>query len=329
MADLNTPDASSGDETPRSLDISVVFATRDRADQLARTLAAYKDLDLRGLGWELIVIDNNSSDDTSAVIDAAAEHLPLTHLFVAAGGQNRARNVALDQLRGELVIFTDDDVIPDPACLQAYAAAAARWPDDVVFGARIEPRFPENTPEWMRSEHFDFGTTAFARYHPADAEGHVRRHPYGPSFAVRRRALAGRRFPEHLGPQRGAYAMGGEGYFLREFARDGHGYVYVPDARVEHLVREEQIGESWLLKRAHNKGRGQVHLPSDKRPRRLYVGGVPLRLHLATARAWLRYSLARLTQNTERRIKLGIRYQLRLGQIVELRAHRRTPPQSR
>lgn len=328
MSESNTPASATGHANERSLDVSVVFATRDRAEQLVHTLASYMALDTSGLDWELIVIDNNSRDDTSKVIDAAAETLPLTHLFVEAGGQNRARNMAMDRLRGRLVVFTDDDVIPEPGCLQAYVAAAARWPDDVIFGARIEPRFPDGTPEWMRSERFDFGTTAFARYRPADAEGYVKRHPYGPSFAVRRSALVGHRFPEHLGPQNGTYAMGGEGYFLREIAREGHAYVYVPGARVEHLVRDEQIGEAWLLGRAHKKGRGQAHLPSDKKRRRLFVGGVPLRLWLATARAGLRYSLARLTHDTERRTKLGIRYQLRLGQVVELRARHARPANS-
>lgn len=319
MTELNPPAPTAQIAAP-ALDISVVFATRDRAEQLEHTLAAYRALDTTGISWELVVIDNNSRDGTAVVLAAAAGPLPLTRLFVAAGGQNRARNVAIERLRGELVIFTDDDVLPEPNYLQAYTAAAARWPDEVIFGARIEPRFPDNTPAWLRSNNFAFATTAFARYHPAEHEGPVKRHPYGPSFAIRRHALTGRRFPEHLGPQSGAYPMGGEGYFLRDIAAQGYRYIHVPEARVEHIVRTEQITERWLLTRARHKGRGQVYLPSDKTARSVYIGRVPLRLYLAVLRSRIRYEFARLGASAERRIKLGIQYQSRRGQVEELRA---------
>lgn len=323
MPESNTPDCSSGPAPAPSLDVSVVFATRDRAEQLERTLDAYRALDTAGLTWELIVIDNNSSDGTAAVIDRAAKYLPLIHLFVEAGGQNRARNVAMDRLRGQFVVFTDDDVIPDPACLQAYVAAAARWPDDVIFGARIEPGFPDGTPEWMASRDFNFGTTAFARYAPRPDEGPVKTHPYGPSFAVRRETLTGQRFPEDLGPQTGNYAMGGEAAFLRGIAEQGYRYIHVPSAQVVHMVRPEQINDAWLLQRAQNKGRGQVYLPTRRKPARFHIQGMPAKLLLSVARAWARYQLARLVSLRQRRVERAIIYQLRLGRLMELRRQKR------
>jgi GT2 family glycosyltransferase len=193
------------------------------------------------------------------VLDAFVSRLRLKRLFVAEGGKNRALNEALSIIGGALVIFTDDDALPDPHCFQAYLAAAQRWPTEAIFGARIEPRFPDNTPAWIRDPEFRFATTAFARYAPAAAEERVSRHPYGPSFAVRRYALANHRFATHLGPQSGAYAMGGEGHFLRALQRDGWAYVYVPCARVEHVIRQDQITPQWLLQRANKKGRGQVY----------------------------------------------------------------------
>lgn len=308
-----------------SLDLSVVFATRDRGEQLRDTLQRYCEWDMRGIAWELIVVDNASTDDTAAVLADMAPRLPLQSLYVAEPGQNRARNRALDQLQGRFVLFTDDDVLPALNCAQAYMAATARWPDDSVFGARIEPRFPPGTPDWMQSPDFQFSTTAFARYAPTDAEGYVQRHPYGPSFLVRRSAIGDLRFPDHLGPQQGSYAMGGEGHFLRRLAERGNAYVYVPDARAEHLVRPEQIEADWLLRRANKKGRGQVYLPSNKKARRLYVGDVPVKLWLAAARAWMRfYVVAGLFAGPRERLLWGIAYELRRGQIQELIRLRQT-----
>lgn len=307
-------------EPTPDLDLSVVFATRDRAAQLRETLQRYCEWDTRDITWELIVIDNGSEDDTARVLRDMAQSLPLIHLHATQPGKNRALNRALDRLRGRFVLFTDDDVLPATDCAQIYMAATRRWPDDAIFGACIVPRFPPATPDWMQSADFEFSTTAFARYQPAEREGHVRRHPYGPSFLVCREAVGNLRYTEHLGPQQGNYAMGGEADFLRQLAARGHAYVYVPDARVEHVVRPEQVKPDWLLRRANKKGRGQVYLPSDKKPRRLHVLGVPVKLWLATARAWLRFRLMDVFRSASRRtLEQGIAYQLRLGQVQELR----------
>lgn len=308
-------------------DLSVVLATRNRAEQLVETLQAYERLDTASLSWELVVVDNASTDDTAAVLDRARDRLPLVVLYTADSGKNRALNTALGRLHGELIVFTDDDVLPATDCLQAYAGAARRWPEHAIFGARIEPSFPADTPQWLSSPAFFFGTTAFARYQPATSEGVVSRHPFGPSFAVRHRALADYRFPGHLGPQGQAYAMGGEAGLLRAMAANGHAFVYVPSAQVQHVVRPEQLTEQWLMQRAHNKGRGQIYLPSRKKTRRLRVGGVPLRLILACLRSFLRYQLLRWTRDQQRRVQHGIQYALRRGQIEELHRQASAKPE--
>lgn len=304
------------------LDVSVVFATRNRCSQLTDTLNAYTRLDTSDVAWELVVVDNGSIDATPDVLMGMQARLPLSTIRVEQAGQNRARNEAIAQLRGRLIIFTDDDALPDAGCLQAYLAAAKRWPDDAIFGASITPRFPENTPGWMASDEFKFGTTAFARYHPGDREAPVGRHPYGPSFAVRADVIGDRRFPEHIGPQAGNYAMGGEGVFLRKLAQQGYRFVHVPGAMVEHVIRPEQVQADWLLRRANKKGRGQAYIPSSGRRKLLQVGGAPLRLWMAVLRSWLRLRLVP-SGAERRRLERGINYHRRLGELQQRRLESR------
>lgn len=306
------------------LDVSVVFATRNRAEQLRETLASYEKLDTQALQWELVVINNGSSDDTLQVLETYANRLPLRWLSVAEPGQNRARNAALDSIRSHLVVFTDDDVLPEPNYLNAYVEACARWPNDAIFGACVCPAFPAEAPGWMTRPDFEFSSTAFARYAPAESEGVVSRHPYGPSFAILRKVIADRRFNEDLGPQTGSYAMGGEGAFLRALAEHGHRYIYVPSACVRHVVRPEQVSEAWLLSRARKKGRGQFYLSEKRYAERIKLGGVPFKLWLAVVRGALRYRLSCLMTpvGAESRIKRGIDYMLRAGLIEEFRRHR-------
>lgn len=318
------------EQSAARLDASIVFATRDRGPQLRRTLAAYLELETCGIDWELVVIDNGSQDETAQILREAEAKLPLIHLFVPEPGQNRARNQALSALHGDIVIFTDDDVLPDSGCLRAYLEAARRWPKEAIFGARIDPEFPPETPVWMQSPEFEFSSTAFARYRPGHYEGPVKRHPYGPSFAVRRRALGKQRFNAHLGPQAGAYAMGGEGDFLRRIAGRRYQFIYVPTARVRHIVRPDQITSQWIFARARKKGRGQVYMPSSRNPTRLHIRGMPLKLVTSLSRSWLRYQLFRALNMREAYTRHRIQFELRYGQARERfeqhHRHRLLPP---
>lgn len=306
-----------------TVDFSCLFATRDRCDQLRETLDHYLALNTDGLTWELIVVDNGSTDDTPQVLRQYAEDLPLVALRHGAPGQNRARNQALSCAHGRFFLFTDDDVLPPSDLLQGYLAGARRWPEDGIFGARVVPRFPPGVPDWIRDPNFAFGATAYARYHPSETEGYVEHHPYGPSFCVRRDALGDDRFSETLGPQPGSYTMGGEGALMRQLRARGWLYVYLPGVVVEHVVRNDQLSVDWLISRAYKKGRSQAHLPSDKKPRRLFWRGVPVKLWLATARSWLRYQILRRWIPERRRAHLGIRYALRRGELAERLATRK------
>ena len=91
-----------------------------------------------GVTWELLVVNNNSTDDTESVITSYENRLPLRRLFEPSPGLSNARNHAIREAKGGLIIWTDDDVLVDSDWLAAYAAAADRWPDAAFFGGPIE-----------------------------------------------------------------------------------------------------------------------------------------------------------------------------------------------
>ena len=80
--------------TPGACDLSVLIATRDRAGSLARTLDSLVAQEISGLDWELLVVDNGSSDETPAVLARFAKTLPLFALAELRPGKNRALNRA-------------------------------------------------------------------------------------------------------------------------------------------------------------------------------------------------------------------------------------------
>ncbi|HXG45985.1 MAG TPA: glycosyltransferase [Methylomirabilota bacterium] len=242
--------------------LTVLIATCNRARALRETLEAMTRVDRSGLEVEWVVVDNNSTDDTAAVIHDFASRLPLKSLFVARPGKNCALNEAINTFPlGELVVFTDDDVTPDRGWLRAMAAAGARWPRCSVFGGPIQLAFPEGEPPaWCRSRFVeDF---AFCRHDhgPEERIYPPGRNPYGANLAVRRQVFErGLRYNEEVGPRPKDRKIGSETTFLETLARHGYEMIYVPSAVIHHRISSDQCRFSYLRRRAYRFGKGRIH----------------------------------------------------------------------
>src|SRR4051812_19124769 len=102
---------------------SIVIPTRNRARFLARTLAAYTQQ--RERGFEIVIADDGSDDDTRDVARAFASELEIRYLRRAHVGPAGARNAAIRSARGEILIFADDDRIAAPDFVIDHLAAHA------------------------------------------------------------------------------------------------------------------------------------------------------------------------------------------------------------
>lgn len=300
-------------------DLSVVIATRNRAGLLKETLARIARQEVGGLVWEVVVVDNGSSDDTPAVLQAAAAVLPIVALREPTPGKNRAMNRALDVARGRLLLFTDDDVEPAPGWLAEMAGAAGRWKDHGIFGGPVLLAWPEGTPEWLKA-----CTTRganFPLFVHSQPEGPIALAPFGPNYAVRRAALAGVRFDESIGPMaRATYAMGSETELLLRLMKQGVGAIYVPGSVVHHVIQPAQLEVASLLKRGFRSGRSAVRLGWDvnvvRRGRQ--VLGAPRYLWRMAAEAGARYAV-RLPAGRRVSLPAGLRFAYLLGCLHEYR----------
>ncbi len=119
--------------------ISVLICTRDRARSLEVTLRQFFEQRFAaGYDHELIVVDNRSSDRTPRVVaECAARHPSVRYVFEARQGLSYARNAAITAARGELLVFTDDDVRPGPEWLDEIHAEFARDPRLGLLGGRV------------------------------------------------------------------------------------------------------------------------------------------------------------------------------------------------
>ncbi len=122
---------------PATLTISAAVITRDRADLLARTLPTVLQQDLAAGSFEVIVVDDGSSDATPELLEEHAHRADVQVLRQAPGGISAARNAAIEAARGELVVFLDDDLLCEPGLLRAHAAAHARVPHSLIVVGRL------------------------------------------------------------------------------------------------------------------------------------------------------------------------------------------------
>ena len=133
---------------------SIVIATYNRRGSLARTLDSV--LQQRTTApYEVIVVDNASTDDTASVVfEYLAAHPHLRYAFEDTRGQAAARNTGVAMSAAEWVLFTDDDIRPSETWLASMLAAARTHPEIDCFGGRILPSWPSPPPAWLTPAHW-------------------------------------------------------------------------------------------------------------------------------------------------------------------------------
>lgn len=239
--------------------VSVVVCTRDRAPLLADCLEAMARLAVpEGLSWEVLVVDNGSTDGTPEVVSSAAERLPVRSVLEAEPGLARARNRAVDAAGGDYLLWTDDDVLPDPGWLRGYLSAFERHPRAAVFGGPVRPRLEGDTPAWLaRTAHLVGGAFAARNLGPAERAltPAWRDLPFGANYAVR--ALEQREHPYHeaLGRTPEGGLGNEETLVLEAILSSGAEGWWVPEAGVVHRIPPSRQTRAYLRRYFEGEGR--------------------------------------------------------------------------
>lgn len=234
--------------------VAVLISSRDRACSLEQVLVGLRDQDGGLDGVEILIADDGSTDHTAALLSAWQTRLPLRVVATGGVGKSAALNQCLALTEAELLLFTDDDVQLPKGWISAYRRAAIEVPDAAIFGGEVLPQLPSDAPAWLRDPGFRFAAPAFAQYAPRRDSGPVDALPFGPNYAVRRRALGEIRFDTGIGPRAGAYVMGQETRFLTLLQAAGARCHFIAEAVVAHRIRDDQMQMAWLLRRCHNAG---------------------------------------------------------------------------
>lgn len=240
--------------------VSVAICTWNRSRLLRETLDQLSRVAVPAeIALEVLIVNNNCTDDTDEVIDGFRERLPISRIFEARPGVAHARNAALGAASGDYVAFLDDDALPDSSWLAALLSAVRAYPSATVIGGVIEPRFME-TPDVDLMQAFHWLRHGFCGLDYGRSPGPL---PdglavYGPNMAFSRLALGGLRFDTSFGGTPTS-TMGGDEHDLLDRIRQNGGLViWWPSMRVRHCIPASRMTLDYCLRFAVDKGRERV-----------------------------------------------------------------------
>jgi glucosyl-dolichyl phosphate glucuronosyltransferase len=275
--------------------ISVVICTWNRSGLLRQTLEQMTRLDVNATTqWELIVVNNNCSDDTDEVVAAYQDRLPIVRLFEARPGKSYAANLAVCEAKGDYIVWTDDDVLVEPNWLKAYIAAFKGWPQASLFAGAIDPWFEGSPPKWLKKVFRQVANAYAALDHgPVGFQMTRDSYPYGANMALKRSAHLLEPYDTRLGPRPNSGVRGEEMMMARRLLSRGEIGRWVPEARVRHFIPVSRQTLAYLQE--YFVGSGEVlGIVGDKNPSERLAFGRPLWLWKEAVASEIGYRIGRL-----------------------------------
>jgi len=243
--------------------ITIAAPTHNRSRLLLETLASIAALEIPGgFTAECLIIDNNSTDDTAAVADrfAVSAPFPMRRVFEPRQGSSYARNRAVDEARGDVILFIDDDAVAEPRWALELLAAMERRRLDAVCGMVI-PRWSASPPPWLgpslqiKLAVHNVPELLAAPPHQLDSI-----HNYFSANVGFRRETFARfgRFREELGVVGGNPMSGEDTELFERIMRAGGAMGFAPAARVHHLIPPERMTRAYLRRKSYAFGLGSA-----------------------------------------------------------------------
>jgi glucosyl-dolichyl phosphate glucuronosyltransferase len=262
--------------------VSVIIATWNRAHLLQGTLDALAAQQVDGsLAWEIVVVDNDSRDETERIVASFSKRTPTPVRYVVERrpGASNARNRGLLEARGAVLAFTDDDVLPAPDWIAAMVAAVERWNADGV-GGRILPRWEVSPPPWLARSEVLLSRLAILADESSGfvALGRKRPQVWGPNMAFRRdvfEKVGG--FDPHRGVVRGKLFRDEETDLIERALEHDLKIAYDPTITVFHRIGPDRMRKAYFRKLFFDAGQCRA-LVTPVTGKRSFLGA-PLRLY--------------------------------------------------
>lgn len=259
------------------MDASIIVCTYNRAKSLHDTLRALKAQQAAaGREWEVIVVDNNSKDDTRQMIAGFQHEWPLLHYeFEGEQGLSHARNHGIAAARGDILLFTDDDVLPEPDWLETALSGMLKYDADAC-GGYIAPIWESPPPDWLTQRFHGFLAVRTERCDDYDITSPSQA-PFGANMAFRREVFEKvGDFDTSRGRKGNVLASGEDGELFERILSAGLKVVFLGQSRVHHKVESFRLTKRYFRRWRFQTSRNIAQSKNIVGERRLF--NIPLYL---------------------------------------------------
>jgi len=241
--------------------VTAIICTYNRCVSLATTLKSIAASQLpEAVGWEILVVDNNSTDRTRDVVEDLCRRFPgrIRYHFEPRQGLSHARNAGIATARSEVLAFTDDDVIVQPMWLQNLTMTlhGGEW---AGAAGRILPAQNFTHPTWLPDNLSDWGGIFCAYFDLSETACQLGRAPYGANMAFRKETFAKYGgFRTDLGRSADNKIGNEDCEFGRRLLEAGERLRYEPSAVVYHPVSEQRMTREYFSSWWFDYGRAMI-----------------------------------------------------------------------
>ena len=245
---------------------SVAVCTYNRADSLSRTLRSIGMAISKCMedDWEVLVVDNNSSDHTAQVCRDHARDLPVKYVFEPEQGLSSARNRAIAECGGELLVFTDDDIIASEDWMLEYTKGISEFAGCAYLGGKILPLWEMPPPSWLKDERMPLLAGLLGCYDLGDSNRWLDDcdlDPYGANFGITRELFERiGLFRTDLGVKGMIPGRGEESEYLGRARAAGLRGVYLGRALCHHKIDRNHLALRHLYRYGVQKGIAELRL---------------------------------------------------------------------
>ena len=236
---------------------SVIIPTLNQSAKLKQCLFHISELSFDPDLFEVLVIDNGSTDDTKQVVDTFKNEVAnLRYFFSAVPGLHSGRNLGLEKAKGDFLCYIDDDSFVTKGWLKGIERAFED-PNVALVGGPCLPKYESKPPEWLKYLWSDceFGKTLgylslldFGDKPLPISPGYV----FGCNFNIRKDVLSKAMGfpPDGFPPELWKYRGRGESQVAAKIAESNLLSVYSPEVKIFHLVSNGRLSEEYFYQRA-------------------------------------------------------------------------------
>ena len=240
--------------------ISIIICTYNREKYIRPLLESIAKNDYPTTDYEIVLVDNNCTDNTRGVYEQFATANPmvtLRYVVEPEQGLSAARNRGIKEAKGDIIIYVDDDALVDTDYIRQYAEHFATYPETMAAGGPIEPLYETKEPSWM-SPYTKALLTAWMNYGNQVREYPNGRYPGGGNAAYRKEVFERvGLFNTELGRKGNLLLASEEKDIFDKMKALGMKVLYLPTPVLHHCIPQTKLEEDYFNRLTLQIGRSE------------------------------------------------------------------------